>query len=103
MPNEKEKKGKQAFKNGDGMKPRQPEFENKIFSGDEGNYNGWRVLVSPDFENEKGSGFVEIHIFYKDGKVDGDPAILYPDGLEETWENGKFVKVAQLPYKQRYA
>jgi len=80
-------------------KPRNPEYEDRIFSDDKGNkYQGTMFSMTPDFNQPL--SFLNIEIYFKDGKIDGERAIKYPDGYEETWENGKFVKVYALPYSQ---
>jgi len=80
-------------------KPRNPEYENRIFTDDNGNkYQGTMFLMTPDFSQPL--SFLNIEIYFEDGKIDGERAIKYPDGYEETWENGKFVKVYALPYSQ---
>jgi len=80
-------------------KPRNPECENRIFSDDKGNkFQGTMFLTIPDFNQPL--SFLNIELYFKDGKIDGERAIIYPDGYEETWENGKFVKVNEPPWSQ---
>jgi hypothetical protein len=82
------------------MKPRQPELLNKIFTDDKGNkYEGQRFILIPD--SRRTTGYVETEINYLHGKIHGSPAIIYNDGLSEAWENGKFIKILDLPYSQR--
>jgi hypothetical protein len=82
------------------MEPRQPELANKIFYDEnKKKYNGQRFLQKAD--NEMPSGITLTEVNYLNGKIHGNPAIIYPDGLEEDWQNGNFVKVNKLPYAQR--
>jgi len=78
-------------------KPRSNEYEDKVYTDEKGKpYQGQRFIILPnqdDFPNIK-----SIEVWYLDGKLDGRPAIVYPDGLAEEWDNGKFVKTIDLPY-----
>lgn len=123
LRNDMEKKGKRASKRNDASgeinqghnrlasdkdtvkrrkkkpeKPRHPEWENHIFSDEEGNCNGWRALSGPDFDNPDGNGYISTYLYFNDGKLNGDPAVIDFDGLEEIWEDGKFVSVKKKPY-----
>jgi len=81
-------------------KPRQPEFEDRVFSDENGNkYQGVMVHNAADYDLEQ--GYLSTYYSFKDGKIDGERAIEYPDGLEETWKDGKFVRVRALPLAQR--
>jgi len=84
------------------LKPRQPEFANRVFKDEDGTpYQGQRVIVLLDPDPDSLSGLLHIKVEYRNGKLHGDPAIVYPDGLEETWEDGAFVKIKSLPYARR--
>jgi hypothetical protein len=81
-------------------KCRQPEYEDRVFTDKEGKpYEGQMVEMIPDMDTV--SGFRSTHLWYDNGKLHGKPAIKYPDGQEEEWNNGKFVSVMKLPYKER--
>jgi len=82
------------------MQPRQKELVGKTFFDKEGNkYEGWRYILE---KNEKmDTGYDETQVRYKNGKLHGEPAIVYQDGREEDWQDGFFVKVAELPFSQR--
>jgi len=82
------------------MKPRQPECIGKVFKDKDGKpYEGEREIGIPDRNSP--TMYQSINVFYHKGKLHGDPAIIYPDGLAETWENGQPVKIKELPYAQR--
>ena len=84
------------------MKPRESDLTGKVFSDDDGNkYQGLRVIQVPTDDEESIFGVIETYVEYNEGKFHGKPAIKYPDGLEEEWDNGIFVKVLELPYKER--
>jgi hypothetical protein len=80
---------------------RSPEYQHKIFSNPEDKklYEGLMFFDVPDLNHP--TGFSSTQIFFSDGKVHGNPAIIYPDGLEEQWEKGVFVRVTELPYSSR--
>jgi len=82
------------------MGTRSPELEGKTFR-DEDNilYEGQRFIDIVDHAYP--SGFFSIEVHYLNGKIHGKPAIIYPDGLEETWENGKFIEVNEFSYSER--
>ena len=80
-------------------KARQPELENRIFKDKQNKpYQGTMFLMIPDFSQPL--SFLNIEFFFKDGKIHGERAIKYPDGYEETWENGKFIKMHLPPFSQ---
>ncbi|MCL2411889.1 MAG: hypothetical protein FWC97_09640 [Treponema sp.] len=82
------------------MTPRQPQLQNKVFKDDKGvPYNGQRVIVVPTKDKNYFSGYIETWVTYNNGKLHGNPAIIYPDGLEEEWDNGKFVKISSPAYR----
>ena len=77
-------------------KPRQKELEDKIFKDEKGVlYHGQRFLMEPSPDVPFAS--LKTEIWYKNGKIHGKPAIVYPDGLEEHWENGKFIEMYKPP------
>jgi len=79
---------------------RSPEFVDRIDTDKNGvPYEGERQLLVPT--EERLDGFWTTVLMYHKGKLHGEPAIRYPDGLEEVWENGKFVRVFKLPYSDR--
>jgi hypothetical protein len=80
---------------------RSPEYIDKIWKDEKTGVplEGKRFLNV--YEPESPTGALSTELMFHKGKVHGDPAIFYPDGLEETWENGKFVKVSALPYPDR--
>jgi hypothetical protein len=87
-------------------KPRNNEYEDKIYTDEKGKpYQGQRFIIPPydteRLKRELNAGDDSIEVWYKDGKLHGDPAIEYPDGLAEEWDNGKFVKTMRLPFHLR--
>jgi hypothetical protein len=40
-------------------------------------------------------------VYFTDGKVHGSPAVVCYDGLEEEWEQGKFIKILKPPFSER--
>ena len=82
------------------MTPRQPELIGQVFT-DKNNvkYEGQRFIQIND--KSMPTGFITTEINYLHGKIHGKPAIIYPDGLEEDWDNGTFIKVSGLPFPQR--
>jgi hypothetical protein len=82
------------------MRQRQPELSGKIFTDKNGaKYEGQRFIKIPDLNMPTGFQTIEIH--YLHGKLHGSPAIVYPDGQEEEWENGNFTQLLALPYPKR--
>jgi len=82
------------------MKPRNPEWEHKVFKDDNGNpYEGERCIS--EYHEESATGFLDTRVWYHKGKLTGFPAIIYPDGLSEKWEDGRFIGIIELPYHQR--
>jgi hypothetical protein len=81
-------------------KPRSNEYEDKVFTDKNGiKYQGQRFIPQPQFNDiEDDRSYPCIEIWYLDGKLHGSPAIVYPDGLEEEWTDGKFEKILQLPF-----
>ena len=78
--------------------PRDPELQDKVFTDENGEkYNGQRFIMSAD--DAFFDGYSKTEVWYKDGKIHG--TIVYSDGLEEQWENGKYVKTLYLPFCQR--
>jgi hypothetical protein len=83
------------------MKERQPELAGKIFTDKNSvKYEGLRFIKIPNLKMPTGFQTIEIH--YLHGKIHGSPAIIYPDGREEEWENGSFTQLLALPYPKRY-
>jgi len=87
-------------------KPRNPELENKVFNDEKGKpYQGQRFIIPPydpeRLNRELDTSDDSIEVWYKKGKIHGDPGIKYPDGLAEEWEEGKYVKTMDLPYHLR--
>jgi antitoxin component YwqK of YwqJK toxin-antitoxin module len=77
--------------------PREPEKVGKIFTDKNGKkYNGKYFYRIPDV-NEI-TGFIATELNYLDGKLHGSPAISYPDGQQEEWKNGNFVKILRFPF-----
>jgi len=82
------------------MPAREPELEGNIFSDKDGKpYEGQRFIMIPN--DDTPTGYISTEVNYSAGKIHGSPAIVYPDGLEETWEDGKFVAILYPPYQQR--
>ena len=82
------------------MPTRQLEWEGKIFcDSDDKPHNGEMFYDIPD--DSYTTGFLTTILHFKDGKIHGSPAIIYPDGMEEEWDNGAFVKVIKPPYAER--
>ena len=83
------------------MAPREPELIGKTFSAEDGT-----LLEGPYFFNEPNeeyaTGFKTTEYNYKNGKIHGSPAIMYPDGQEEDWDNGNFVEISLLPWSERF-
>jgi hypothetical protein len=83
------------------MEQRQPELTGKIFTDKNGiKYEGQRFIKIPNPDMPTGFQTIEVH--YLHGKIHGSPAIVYPDGSEEEWENGDFKQLLALPYSKRY-
>jgi hypothetical protein len=81
-------------------KPRQPELEGKTFKEKDGKLSQGQInILLPDPDNNANT--IYTLIWYKDGKIHGRPAIIYYDGLEEEWHDGKFVSVYRLPFHLR--
>jgi len=78
-------------------KPRNKDLEGKTFKNSNGEkYNGQRFIIFPD---DGSSPLIKnIEVWYLDGKLHGNPAIIYPDGLTEEWREGKFIRVVDLPF-----
>ena len=82
------------------MRPRQQDLIGRVFTGADGKpYEGQRFIQIHN--DNTPTGFLTTEIHYLKGKIHGDPAIIYPDGREERWENGQFIEVTELPYTQR--
>jgi len=76
--------------------PREPDLVGKIFKDKDGKeLQGQYFKRIIDFEAFGGSIDTEYNFF--NGKIHGEHAIWYPDGLVESWDNGKFVKVLFPP------
>jgi hypothetical protein len=83
------------------VKQRQPELNNKTFTDKKGTkYEGQRFIKIPNPDMPTGFQTIEIH--YLHGKIHGSPAIIYPDGREEEWENGNFTQLLAVPYPKRH-
>jgi len=82
------------------MKARQSELIGKVFTDEQGKkYEGQRFIqINRD---DMPTGFLTIEINYLHGKIHGKPGIRYPDGQEEDWQHGTFLKISKLPYAQR--
>jgi len=81
-------------------KPREPEREDQIYKDKNGKpLNGQYFIAKPIEEGTVLYDLTELNYFK--GKIHGEPAICYHDGLEETWENGKFLRIKNLPYPER--
>jgi hypothetical protein len=81
------------------MGPREKELIGKIFKDKDGKpYQDVRWLCVPNKEYAMGAVITIIN--YRDGKLHGSPAIKYPDGWEEEWEDGNFIKVLRPPFNQ---
>jgi len=82
------------------MTAREPENEGQIFRDKDGTpYEGQRFILTdaPDIP-----ALIKTDVvYYKGGKLHGSPAIQYFDGLEEIWEEGKFVGILTPPYDER--
>jgi hypothetical protein len=82
------------------MSARQPELLNKRFNDAHGKpLEGLRFININD--EKMPTGFSSTKINYHKGKIHGSPAITYPDGLEEEWNEGVFVKILYPPYHLR--
>jgi hypothetical protein len=53
------------------------------------------------YDPEATGGIRTTVYHFKEGKLHGTPAIQYPDGLEEDWDNGNFIKISLLPWSER--
>ena len=81
---------------------RQPELQKKVFADPDGKkYEGKRYIINPTSDSNYSTGYINCEVNYHNGKIHGSPAITFPDGLEEEWNNGKFVKILSLPYSNR--
>ena len=84
------------------MSARQPELIGKTFTDEDGHkYEGWRYLTKYTNNPEYPTGMIITDVQYRNGKVHGNPAIVYQDGQEEQWDNGQFVKILELPFCER--
>lgn len=76
--------------------PREKENEGKIFCDEDGQpYDELRILTV--FSQDNPFKYSETFVWYKEGKIHGKPGIMYPDGLEEIWEDGKYIGVYRPP------
>jgi hypothetical protein len=82
------------------MNARQPNLTNKRFTDEKGKLLEGLRFINVNDENMP-TGFTTTRINYYHGKIHGSPAIVYPDGLEEEWNEGIFVKILYPPYSQR--
>ena len=75
------------------MKPREPSLQNKVFYHKDGEtlINERMSAMIPD--DSEPQGFLISEYYYKDGKIHGDPGIIYADNRREKWENGVFIEV----------
>ncbi|MDR0312708.1 MAG: hypothetical protein LBI14_03850 [Treponema sp.] len=81
------------------MGPREKELIGKIFKDKDGKpYQDVRFLQVPN--RKYATGYMVTVLNFRDGKLHGSPAIVYPDGWEEDWEDGNFIKVSRPPYNQ---
>ena len=77
-------------------KPREPEFIDKVETNDdEQPLQGRFVRKTPCEEHP--IGWITTEYYFTNGKLHGSPAIIYPDGRKEDWENGVFVRVTPPP------
>jgi len=82
------------------MGPREKELIGKVFKDENGiPYQGQRFIQVVNLDTI--TGFMDTEMNYLNGKAHGNPAIIYPDGLEEQWENGSFIKTTHLPNAER--
>ena len=79
------------------MEPREPDLIDKVFKDDDGEPLNGQYFLSVRNEKERFSTHTTEYNYYN-GKIHGEQAIIYPDGLEETWENGVFIKINRPPY-----
>jgi len=80
--------------------PREPELAGKCTTDDEGKpLNGEYALGY--YDPESPVYYTRTIYNYKDGKIHGSPAIIYPDGQEEDWDKGEFVKISLIPFDER--
>jgi len=76
--------------------PREPELIGKIFKDKDGKeLQGQYFKRLIDINSFGGS--IDTEYNFLNGKIHGERAIWYPDGLVESWDNGKFVKVLFPP------
>ena len=76
------------------MKPREPSLEGKIFYNKDGTLINERMTAMiPD--DEEAQGYLMSEYYYKDGKIHGDPGIIYADNRREKWENGVFIESSE--------
>jgi hypothetical protein len=82
------------------MIPRNPELAGKTFRDENGKpLEGTKYLIVDDASMY--FGFSSIILNYMNGKLHGTPAVKYPDGQQEVWENGQFISLLAPPYKER--
>ena len=82
------------------MEPRQPDLVGKTFRDEDGELlEGQYILTVPSKTDKFASERTEY--LYHEGKIHGKPAIIYYDGLQENWENGKFIEVRNPPFHER--
>jgi len=82
------------------MKPRESNLIGKQFKDDDG-----KLLQGPFYftitDLTQPTGVLATFYHYKDGLIHGSPAIAYPDGQEEDWEMGNFVRISQVSFSER--
>ena len=73
------------------MKPREPSLEGKIFYNKDGTLINER-MSDTILDLDEANNFLISEYYYKDGKIHGDPGIIYADNRREKWENGVFIE-----------
>ena len=75
------------------MKPREP-LQGLVFYNRDGTLINERMTAMfPDYEEPDGDLMSEY--YFKDGKIHGDPGIIYADNRREKWENGVFIESSE--------
>ena len=77
------------------MIPREPKLIGKSFLKENKPLNGRYVYKTPNPNHP--TGWTKTVYFFKNGKLHGTPAMIYPDGREEDWDNGNFIKISFMP------
>jgi len=77
------------------MKPREPSLVGKRFKDDNGKPRNGVFFINEDNKDLPGFSISTVYHF-KNGKLDGNPAVNYPDGLMEKWIDGQYMGISSF-------